>query len=276
MLTTVQDAAGMQPYHGGVFVPTMGALHDGHAALIRRAAALADGRAVVVSVFVNRAQFNESSDFETYPRELERDLALCADVGATCVFAPPEHVVYPPGDDPASPELPDVATAPGLEDRFRSGHFAGVWRVCARLFDLVQPAQAVFGEKDWQQLQLVRALASDRGGPSIIAGPTVRDADGVALSSRNAHLTPAQRGQAQAMPASLKEAGRLHDVAVAERAGRAVLEEAGLTVEYLAVRDAATLEGVRPGHPARVLAAARIGATRLIDNMPWPGGAARG
>ncbi|MEO1130700.1 MAG: pantoate--beta-alanine ligase [Planctomycetota bacterium] len=266
----------MQPFHGGVFVPTMGALHDGHAALIRRAAGLAGGRAVVVSVFVNRAQFNEPSDFETYPRELEHDVALCADAGATCVFAPPEQVVYPPDAGPSSPPLPAVATAPGLEDRFRPGHFAGVWRVCARLFDLVQPVQAIFGEKDWQQLQLMRALAARRGGPSIIAGPTVRDADGVALSSRNAHLTREQRSSARALPASLEEAGRINDPAAAEHAGRAVLAQAGLDVEYFAVRDAAMLEHVRAGEPARVLAAARLGTTRLIDNMPWPGGSGTG
>ena len=271
----VRDAAGLKPFHGCILVPTMGALHEGHGALIRRARQIAErGNArVVVSLFVNPTQFNEARDFQSYPRDEERDASLCAQWGADAIFAPAVETMYPHGTEaPGAIVLPAVATEPGLEDAHRPGHFAGVVRVCRRLFDLVRPSVAVFGEKDWQQLQVIRAVvAGDGRAMSIEACATVREADGVAMSSRNARLSAAERDRARAICRALEAAGAESDLASAERAGRAVLEAADLEVEYLAVRDAETLGPVRPGRPARVVAACRTASTRLIDNAPWPG-----
>lgn len=271
----VRDAAGLKPFHGCILVPTMGALHDGHGALIRRARQVADrgSTRVVVSLFVNPTQFNEARDFQSYPRDEERDASLCAQWGADAIFAPPVETMYPHGlDAPGTVDLPAVATEPGLEDAHRPGHFAGVVRVCRRLFDLVRPSVAVFGEKDWQQLQVIRAVvASDGRAMAIEACATVREADGVAMSSRNARMSPSERAQAGAIPRALEVAGAETDPASAERAGRAVVEAAQLEVEYLAVRDAETLGPVRAGRPARVVTACRTTSTRLIDNAPWPG-----
>jgi pantoate--beta-alanine ligase len=182
----------------------MGALHAGHAALIRQARTLADARGctVVATVFVNPTQFNEPTDFDAYPRTLDADLALCERSGAHAVLAPSPAVVYPPGDQTAVPTLPAVATQPGLEDAFRPGHFAGVCQVVARLFDMTCPAVAVFGEKDWQQLQVIRAMTVAQRRPiEIVAGPTVREPDGLAMSSRNARLDPAARKRAAGIAA---------------------------------------------------------------------------
>lgn len=257
-----------------VLVPTMGALHAGHDGLMRRARALADGMGgrVIASVFVNPAQFDESTDFDAYPRTLEVDAQRCAGLGVDVVFAPSVEAMYPPGVTVQTPALPRVATEPGLEDRHRPGHFAGVCKVCKRLFEVTGCAQAVFGEKDWQQLvtvdAMVRALAM---AVEIVGSPTVREGDGLAMSSRNVHLDGASREQARSLSSAMVEAGRHDDASEAERAGRAVLEDAGVGTEYLAVRDARTLGPVVAGEPARVLVAARVGVTRLIDNAPWPG-----
>lgn len=271
-----RTAEDLSPHHGGVFVPTMGALHEGHAALVRHAAALAAPRRlpVVVSVFVNPTQFNDPKDLERYPRTLDADVALCEASGATCVFAPSVETIYPGGDRSSArvPALPPAATAPALEDAHRPGHFAGVCQVCLRLFDLVRPVQAVFGEKDWQQLAVVRAMvAAEMPTLEIIGHPTVREADGLAMSSRNTLLMPQDRRRAPSMARALEEAGRHHDPAEAESAGRRVLLANRLVPEYVAVRDAATLGPVKQGRPARVLAAARCGTVRLIDNAVWPG-----
>jgi pantoate--beta-alanine ligase len=273
----VRDAAGLRPYHACIFVPTMGALHNGHGSLIRlaREAATRGGPRipVVVSLFVNPAQFNDPRDFQTYPRDEARDADLCAQWGADAIFAPSVETMYPDGiDDAAHVALPAVATEPGLEDAWRPGHFAGVVRVCRRLFDLVRPSVGVFGEKDWQQVQVIRAMVTgDRRHIEIVPGPTVRETDGLAMSSRNARLNGADRARAASIPRALAEAGTHTEPAAAERAGRTVLEEAGLAVEYLAVRDAQTLGPVQAGRPARVLVACRTASTRLIDNAPWPG-----
>lgn len=273
----VRDERGLAPFVGGVFVPTMGALHAGHAALVRRAREIAGGRPVVVSVFVNPTQFNEKSDFEKYPRDEARDVAMCRDAGASAVFAPSVDVMYPPAGAEPPPPLPDVATRPGLEDAHRPGHFAGVCQVCKRLFELVRPREAVFGEKDWQQLAVVRAMVQALGDAwpaaplSIIGHPTVREPSGLAMSSRNERLSPAEREQASALSRALWAAGRERDPFAGEAAGAAVLREAGIAPEYLVVRDGATLGPVRPGMPARALVAARVGEVRLIDNAPWPG-----
>jgi pantoate--beta-alanine ligase len=280
---------------GGVFVPTMGALHQGHGALVAQAARIARDEGithVVASVFVNPTQFNDPADLARYPRTLDADIALCEAHGATVVFAPSVDEVYP---DPARVRLhdallpadiarlvPPVATLPGLEDAHRPGHFAGVCQVVARLFDLVRPAAAVFGEKDWQQLQVIRAMVqrlaaepSDAARPAarvrIIPGPTVREPDGVAMSSRNRFLDPAWRARAAAIPAAWRAAQAIPDLAHAERTMARILTDAGLAVEYAAIRDAATLMPISsPAAPARALIAARAGSVRLLDNAPWP------
>lgn len=277
-MKVVHDQSGLGDFHHGVFVPTMGALHAGHAALIRKARELASprGKPVVVSVFVNPTQFNEASDFDRYPRTLEVDAALCAREGADCVFAPAVEVMYPRGVEVDVPPLPAVATEPGLEDAHRPGHFAGVCQVCKRLFELVRPALSVFGEKDWQQLQVVSTMVKSLGMPLKIVGlPTVREADGLAMSSRNVHLSPEDRSRATALCRAMIAAGREEDPASGERAARTVLAESQVTPEYVAIRESASLGPIRPssgGYPhARILIAARVGTTRLIDNAPWPG-----
>lgn len=265
---------------GCVLVPTMGALHDGHATLIGLARERAGrGGTVVVSVFVNPSQFNEQTDFASYPRDLDADSRWCERLGVDVVFAPPVEVVYPPHEEVPVGELPPVATKPGLEDLYRPGHFAGVCRVVRRLFVLTGAAAGVFGEKDWQQLQVVRAMVEadrERGGPGveIVAAATVREAEGLAMSSRNRLLDDAGQRRAGAISRAIAEAGVVRSPAEAERSMARVLEEAGLGVEYAVVRDAETLGKVRSGFPCRALVAARVGqgpgAVRLIDNGPWP------
>lgn len=265
---------------GCVFVPTMGALHDGHASLVRQARALADAgpwrRAVIVSVFVNPTQFNDPGDLARYPRTLDADMALCRAAGADAIYAPQPADIYPPGQEIATPTLPEAATKPGLEDAHRPGHFLGVAQVVKRLLDLVQPGAAVFGEKDWQQLAVVRAMATGLGLPiAIVPGPTVREADGLAMSSRNRFLPPERRAAAAAIYAAMKRAGALRSPAEAEHAMREMIGAAGLEVQYAVVRDAATLMPVEPAArhgitPMRTLIAARLGTVRLIDNAPWP------
>lgn len=259
---------------GCVLVPTMGALHEGHAALIRQARGIADRRGpacrVVATIFVNPTQFNEATDFEKYPRTLEADLALCASCGADAVFVPDRAVIYPPNDPVPVPLLPPVADGPGLEDAFRPGHFAGVCQVVARLFDLTRPAVGVFGEKDWQQLQVIRAMTTAQGRAiEIVPGPTVREPDGLAMSSRNRRLDPAARRQAAGIIRAIRAAQGQRDPASAEHALRAALIQGGIAPEYAVVRDADTLLAPR-GRACRVLVAARVGEVRLIDNDAWP------
>jgi len=269
---------------GCVLVPTMGALHEAHLALIRLGAAGARSRGLaggcVVSVFVNPTQFNDPADFERYPRSLESDAEAAMGAGAAAVYAPSVEEVYPEGTGARAPCLPPVATEPGLEDRHRPGHFAGVYRVCKRLFELTGCGAAVFGEKDWQQLQLVRAMVErERMGVEILAGRTVRDPDGLAISSRNQHLTPADREPALSLSRALRAGGETLDPDEAEHRMRSIMVEGGAEPEYHAVRRADTLLRIRPDDldgaggprvPCRVLVAARVGSTRLIDNMAWP------
>jgi pantoate--beta-alanine ligase len=249
-------------------VPTMGALHDGHASLVRLARRrTAPGDAVVVSVFVNPLQFGPGEDLDRYPRTFEADLALCADAGADLVFAPPVDEVYPGGE-------PQVTVDPGpdsgaLEGRLRPGHFRGVLTVVAKLFGLVGPDLAVFGEKDYEQLAKITRMASDLCmAVEVVGAPTVRDPDGLALSSRNRYLAPAERQRAlvlsKALRAGSEAAPRGADAVVA--AARAVLAATpGVETDYLALR--APDLGAPPGRgEARLLLAARIGTTRLIDN----------
>lgn len=240
-------------------VPTMGAFHDGHLALMR--ASQQAGEAVVVSLFVNPAQFGPDEDLDRYPRDEERDAELALATGVAVLFAPRVEEMYPPGFD--------TVVDPGtlgtlLEGAVRPGHFRGVATVCVRLFGLVGPRRAYFGRKDAQQLavlkQVVRDLALD---VEIVAVPTVRDDDGLALSSRNAYLSASERGAALALPRALEaglhvhESGGSADQVIA--ATRQLLEsEQRLAVDYVAVAD---LDG------PTLAAAVRIGATRLIDNL---------
>jgi pantoate--beta-alanine ligase len=274
-----------------VLVPTMGALHDGHRSLLRRAAALAapDG-AVVVSIFVNPRQFGPAEDLDRYPRTLGADLAVCAADGVTVVFAPSAAEMYP--------AAPVVTVDPGpmgqvLEGEFRPGFFGGVLTVVLKLFGLVRPDIAVFGEKDAQQLALVRRMSADLNlGVQIASVPTFRDDDGLATSSRNRYLSAAERRVALTLPAAL-QAGRAaagggpQAVAGAARnmldRAAGVLVPAGgtggpadgpaptvpLAVDYLALVDPRTFQPVPPGFagPAVLAVAARVGGTRLIDNV---------
>jgi pantoate--beta-alanine ligase len=262
-------------YHGGAFVPTMGALHDGHLLLVRRARQL--GGPVVVSVFVNPTQFGRHDDLDRYPRDLAGDAIKAEAAGADLVFAPSVETMYPPDRAVPVPPLPAVAREPGLEDACRPGHFEGVCQVVARLFDLVRPRVAVFGEKDYQQLLVIEALVEqerDRWAELRIEPlPTVRDADGLALSSRNAYLDARERGHALGLVRALHAARERADPLQGERVMKAVLLEHDLAVEYAVIRHARTLQPLGAlrgaGAPGRALIAARLGDVRLIDNMVW-------
>lgn len=252
------------------FVPTMGALHEGHFALIRRA--VETGRRVVVSIFVNPTQFAPEEDYERYPRQFEADCEAARDLGVDMVFAPDVETMYPPGDEPPVPLLPDVAKLPRLEDASRPGHFAGVCQVVARLFDLVQPRIAIFGEKDYQQLLVIRTMAAHKPKRwphlEIIGVPTVRELDGLALSSRNAYLSSEQRDRALGLVKAIRRAAAAHHPESAEAAMLETLREHELNVDYAVVRDASTLLPIETfSRPARALIAAHVDDVRLIDNM---------
>lgn len=256
-----------------VLIPTMGALHAGHESLVRHGAEMAKGRgACVVWIFVNPTQFNDPADYARYPKTLHADLALCRRAGAQAVFAPQASEIYPKDSAVRVPSLPAVATAPQLEDRHRPGHFAGVCQVVLRFFELVRPRAAVFGEKDWQQLQVVRAM-TEREMPEtrIEPMPTVRDPDGLAMSSRNRFLDEAERTRALAISRALRAAADVPGVQAAEETMRRVLVESGIEPEYAVVRDGRTLLAPAAG-PKRALIAARVGSVRLIDNAAWPAG----
>ncbi|GAA0961863.1 pantoate--beta-alanine ligase [Actinocorallia libanotica] len=255
------------------FVPTMGALHDGHRELIRRAREAADH--VVVSVFVNPLQFGEQADLERYPRTLEADAAICAAEGVAVVFAPSVEDVYP---RPLEVSVSTGRMGRVVEGAARPGHFDGMATVVAKLFGMVRPDSAFFGQKDAQQLAVIRRLAEDLNlGVEIVAVPTVREPDGLALSSRNRFLAEAERRTALALSRALF-AGRdavPDGVAAVLAAAQPVLDEASkadppLRQDYLVLADPATFDPVEPGHrgPAVLAVAARVGATRLIDNLP--------
>jgi pantoate--beta-alanine ligase len=252
------------------FVPTMGWLHAGHLSLIELARAHADR--IVVSVFVNPLQFGPGEDFERYPRNLERDATLAETGGADLLFAPDTAELYPQGDPAVT------IVAPALTDRlcgaYRPGHFEGVLTVVAKLFHIVQPDVAAFGQKDFQQLVLIQRMVQDLDLPvNVVAGPIVREADGLALSSRNVHLSAAERQDAALLSAALRDAQ--HAFSAGERdadvliAGAAARLDTGAHVraQYVALVDPGTLDPVRTAAPGSVLAlAAHVGRTRLIDN----------
>ncbi|MEQ8815509.1 MAG: pantoate--beta-alanine ligase [Thalassobaculum sp.] len=252
-------------------VPTMGALHEGHRTLIRAARSGADR--VVVSIFVNPRQFAPNEDLATYPRTEIEDLAALTDEGADLAWVPAPDVVYPPGFETT---VRAGSLGEPLEGLHRPGFFDGVATVVAKLFALVRPHRAYFGEKDYQQLLVVARMAVDLDlGVQVVPVPTVREADGLAMSSRNVHLSAADRAVAPVLHRTLSRmAARLADGAsepAAEIAwGREKLLAAGFSaVDYLEVRDPRTLAPVaRAGVAARILAAVRLGPVRLIDNLP--------
>jgi pantoate--beta-alanine ligase len=251
-------------------VPTMGALHAGHLALVR--AARKRARRVIVSIFVNPVQFAPHEDFGAYPRTFDTDVAALAEMAVDLVWAPTVAVMYPRGF--ATPIIPEGPAKAGLEDKFRPHFFGGVATVVGKLLIQCTPDFAMFGEKDYQQLKVVTRLAQDLDLPTKIVGvPTVRERDGLALSSRNAYLSASERAAAPALHQALEGCGariaRGELIARVLDKGGAAIERAGFALDYLEARHAETLQPVASLEegPIRLLAAARIGKTRLIDNI---------
>jgi pantoate--beta-alanine ligase len=258
------------------FVPTMGNLHEGHLALVHEARR--HGSPVVTSVFVNRLQFLPHEDFDQYPRTLARDAELLAGAGCDLLFAPSESELYP--EPQAYKVQPPAALADLLEGEFRPGFFTGVCTVVMKLFQCVQPAVAVFGQKDYQQLMVVRGMVRQFAMPIEVIGlPTVRAADGLALSSRNGYLGALERSQAIELPQALQQLATAardgtRPLAVLEAAAAEVLRTRGWAPDYLTVRRRSDLlppsDAERAaGLPLVALGAARLGATRLIDNLEF-------
>ncbi len=252
--------------HPVVLVPTMGALHAGHRALIRAARATPDAR-TVVSIYLNPLQFGSRHDLDRYPRSFDADLAMCREEGVELVFAPSVAVMSPLGSD--------TTVAPGalgaqLEGASRAGHFAAVLTVVAKLFGIVAPDIALFGEKDYQQLVLVQRMVADlRMDVQVLGVPTVRDADGLPLSSRNVHLDAEARGAAVTLSAALHagaKTGGQGPNAVLAAAGQVLARQPAVALDYLALRSP-QLGPAPPQGPARLLLAATVGTIRLIDNV---------
>ncbi len=272
-------AAARSAGHSIALVPTMGALHAGHASLME--AARASGAFVVVSIFVNPTQFGPNEDFDRYPRDESGDSEFCRRCGVAALFMPPVREVYPDG-------FVTVVRVPGLSEtlcgEFRPGHFDGVATVVAKLLNMVRPDAAYFGEKDAQQLAVIRRMARDLDLPAQIVGcPIVREPDGLALSSRNAYLSPAERAQATSLYAALRHAQRRiaegeTDSAKLIREARERIESAGaVRIDYVRVVSPETLQPVpRVTAPALIALAVHIGRTRLIDNVVVDPGAGRG
>src|SRR5579884_3452387 len=256
--------------HAVALVPTMGALHRGHLALVKEARRRADR--VIVSIFVNPTQFAPHEDFASYPRTFERDIAALTDAKADLVWAPSAEVMYPEGF--ATGIEPAGVAKAGLEDKFRPHFFGGVATVVAKLFIQTRPRIALFGEKDYQQLRVITQMVKDLDLPVRIIGvPTVRERDGLALSSRNAYLSADERAVAPTLHRVLKrsaariKAGDTVETVMAD--GRAEITNAGFVLDYLESRDALTLARIAsPSEgPIRVLVAVKLGKTRLIDNI---------
>lgn len=273
ILHTVAELRAALPGRQSVLVPTMGNLHDGHLALVRGAAAI--GRPVVVSIFVNRLQFAPHEDFDRYPRTLERDCELLRQTPCDLVFAPDEREMYP---EPQGFKVhPPAPLADVLEGASRPGFFVGVCTVVSKLFNYVQPAHAIFGRKDYQQWMVLRAMVRQMGLPIEIHGsPTVRADDGLALSSRNGYLDAARRAEAPRLYATLTA---LRDQILAgardyerlQQEAAAVLTAHGWQPDYLSVRSRHDLSpaGGDPAGRSVIVAAARLGNTRLIDNLEF-------
>jgi pantoate--beta-alanine ligase len=266
--------AGLRAAGSVALVPTLGALHEGHLALVRRAKELAP--VVAVSIFVNPAQFGPHEDLAAYPRRLAEDTALLEGEGVDLLWAPAASEIYPQG---FATTVSVSGVSEGLCGATRPGHFDGVATVVLKLFNQVEPDIAVFGEKDWQQLAVIRRMARDLdlthpAARHIVGVPTVRDADGLAMSSRNAYLSSEQRANAAALPKAIRAAVQRIEAGEPVGDGLAGLEAALLfngfdSIDYSEVADAETLVPLQElgARPARLLVAARIGGTRLIDNM---------
>jgi pantoate--beta-alanine ligase len=252
-------------------VPTMGALHDGHLSLVRQGKELADR--VVATIFVNPTQFAPTEDLAKYPRQEEKDIALLTSVGCDLLFAPTVTEMYPDG---FSTTVTVAGVSSGLCGDIRPVHFAGVATVVTKLLLQALPDIAIFGEKDYQQLQVIKRLARDLDIPvEILGGATVREADGLALSSRNAYLKLEERGVAPALHQAMQRAAKAvlggeATASASERAIKEILAAGFASVDYLEFRDAETLAPAKKQgeRPLRLIAAARLGATRLIDNIP--------
>lgn len=271
----IRNIAELPETHGGALIPTLGALHEGHLALIR-CAVETPHRPVMVSIFVNPTQFGPDDDLARYPRQLDADVEAAAHAGAEFVFTPSVETMYPPDEEIRVPRLPDVALNSLLEEVYRPGHFEGVCQAVSRLFDLIKPRCAIFGEKDYQQLLVIKAMVAQEGERwknsggtlDIIAHKTIREPDGLAMSSRNAYLDPEQRRQALGLSIALKKSREAASPAEAESIMQEMLTAHDLSIEYAVVRDARTLMPVDSfEHPTRALIAARLGDVRLIDNM---------
>lgn len=254
------------------FVPTMGALHEGHLSLVRRAATECDH--VVVSIFVNPLQFDEGSDFDAYPRDFDADTELLGAAGGSMAFTGTLEEFFSDSEVPSRPAAVDPGpAAAGLEGEFRGGHFSGVATIVRRLFEVVQPDRAYFGEKDFQQTLVVRHVARVLGFPHIEVLPTSREANGLARSSRNARLTEGQRVRAGALSGALFDAREswragARDVGAIQLAMAERIRAAGLDLEYAELRDPQDFGSIAPGAElAQALVAARIGGVRLIDNL---------
>lgn len=271
IITTVTDQRQWRKDNLGsvALVPTMGALHDGHLSLIELAGQHAD--AVAVSIFVNPTQFGPHEDFDRYPRPIADDLARCEAAGVDVVFNPSVDEVYPPDAVPVEVTVPSLASI--LEGAARPGHYAGVCRVCTKLFNIVRPDVVVFGQKDYQQLKVIEALVADLAMPiTVVGGETRRDPDGLALSSRNRYLDPPARERAWGLSKALRQAGRMvddgeTDPAIVEAAMRHTMEAHSVTVDYAVIRhpDKLTELDAIVG-PAIALVAGRVDDIHLIDN----------
>jgi pantoate--beta-alanine ligase len=270
--------AALSPHATRAFVPTMGNLHEGHLSLVRQAKAATQGQGpVIASIFVNRLQFGPNEDFDRYPRTFERDCALLESAGCDIVFAPDEAELYPKAQ--TFKVQPDPALADILEGQFRPGFFTGVCTVVLKLFNAVQPSVAVFGKKDYQQLLVLRHMVEQLALPvQMLAGETSRAEDGLALSSRNGYLSPAERAEAVALSAALRQiqsalrSGAVTNLHALEQSAQQALQSQGWQPDYISVRRRADLQSptaqdLTLPDSLVVLAAARLGATRLIDNL---------
>lgn len=251
-------------------VPTMGALHEGHVTLME--AARKHAATVAVSIFVNPTQFGPREDYQKYPRPIEADLATCAKAGVDLVFNPPADEMYQPGAPEVVVDLPALTTV--LEGKHRPGHFKGVCQVVAKLFNVVRPDVAYFGQKDYQQFRVLSAMVEALDWPiDVRGGPTVRDPDGLALSSRNQHLSPGERERALSISRALSAAEAEFRAGVRQTnrliaSMQRLLLEQHLSIDYIAAVDPSSLKPVEVIAAPTVLAiAARVGATRLIDNV---------
>ena len=258
-------AAGPPP----ALVPTMGGLHQGHLSLVRIAKGL--GRPVVGTIFVNRLQFAPTDDFDRYPRTLSRDIELLEAEGCDVLFAPPESEMYPQPQSFVVSPPPELANM--LEGQFRPGFFSGVCTVVLKLFNIVQPGFAVFGKKDYQQLLVIQNMVRQLALPiEVIGGETIRESDGLAMSSRNAYLSSAERVEARQLQATLRRtAAAIHSGSLEwhalQQAATDALTTRGWTLDYVAIRRRDNLLEPSAGAPLVVLAAGTLGTTRLIDNL---------